>query len=124
MGINPIILSTLRSLIEDAKLRNKKNTTGAIITFRREVIALATNDVTKTHPLQSRFARIPGETIYLHAEIAAIAKALRNRDLKILNGSTLYVARLCANGTWGNAKPCVGCVRAIDAFGIKEIIHT
>ena len=122
--MNPLILSTLREIILIGREKNKKNTTGAIITFRREVIALATNDVTKTHPLQSRFARIPGETIYLHAEIAAIAKALRNRDLKILNGSTLYVARLCANGTWGNAKPCVGCARAIDAFGFRDVIHT
>ena len=105
-------------------MANKKNTTGAAIIYKREVIALATNDVTKTHPLQSRFARIPGETIYLHAEIAAIAKALRRVDIKTLNNSVLYVARLRANGEWGNAKPCVGCARAIDAFGFKNVIHT
>lgn len=122
--MNSLILSTLREIISDAKKGNKKNTTGAAIIYKREVIALATNDVTKTHPLQSRFARIPGETIYLHAEIAALAKALRRVDIKILNNSTLYVARLCANGTWGNAKPCVGCARAIDAFGFKNVIHT
>lgn len=122
--MNSLILSTLREIISDAKGRNKKNTTGAAIIYKREVIALATNDVTKTHPLQSRYARIPGETIYLHAEIAALAKALRRVDIKTLNNSTLYVARLCANGMWGNAKPCVGCARAIDAFGFRKVIHT
>lgn len=85
---------------------------------------MAGNDVTKTHPLQSRFARIPGETIYLHAEIATLAKALKRISLGELNNSTLYVARLRADGTWGNAKPCEGCARAIDAFGLRKVIHT
>lgn len=122
--MNPLILSTLREIILIGREKNKKNTTGAIILFKREVIALAHNDVTKTHPLQSRFARIPGETIFLHAEIAALAKALKRVTLGELHRSTLVVGRLKANGEWGNAKPCGGCSKAIEMFGFKKILHT
>jgi len=122
--IPTLLLSTLREIILTSRERNKKNTTASAIILRREVVALAGNDVTKTHPLQSRFARIPGETIYLHAEIAVLAKALKRISLGELNNSTLYVARLKADGTWGNAKPCEGCARAIDAFGLRKVVHT
>jgi len=106
------------------KEKNKKNTTGAVILYKKEVIALAHNDICKTHPLQAKFARIPGEAIYLHAEISAIAKALRMVEPKDLEKSTLMIARLKANGTWGCSKPCVGCARAIITFGFKNVYHT
>lgn len=118
-----LILSALREKILTERERNKKNTTAAVILYRKEIVALASNDVTKTHPLQGRFGRTP-DAIYLHAEIAALAKFLRRRDVGDLSKSTLYIARLKANGDWGNAKPCPGCARAIRAFGIKEIIYT
>jgi len=118
-----LILSALREKILTERERNKKNTTAAAIIYRKEIVALASNDVNKTHPLQGKYGRTP-DAIYLHAEIAALAKFLRRRDVGDLSKSTLYIARLKANGDWGNAKPCPGCARAIRAFGIKEIIYT
>jgi len=61
--------------------------------------------------------------IFLHAEIAAIKKALRFYSVDMLRGTTLIVCRVKKNGL-GNSKPCIGCQRAIAEFGIKKVIYT
>lgn len=62
-----------------------------------------------THPRQAAFARNEF-SIYLHAEIAAMIKAEWQAD-------ALVVVRLRADGSWGCAKPCDGCVRALTNVG-------
>jgi len=58
-----------------------------------------------THPKQAHFARNPF-SIYLHAEVAAMVRAKWEVD-------TLVVVRILADGSWGLAKPCKGCQRAL-----------
>lgn len=77
----------------------------------------------KSHPLAKKFSKHE-EAIFLHAEIAAIADALRQRYPSNLEGSTLYVARVLANGTPAMAKPCAGCQKAIIEFGIGDVVWT
>ena len=77
----------------------------------------------KSHPLQDKFKRNP-HSIFLHAEIEAILKALKaGEDISKCN---LYVARTLKDKshTIGNSKPCKGCMEAIHYFGIKHIEHT
>jgi tRNA(Arg) A34 adenosine deaminase TadA len=70
------------------------------------------------------------EAIHLHAEICAIKNALRTIDQAELSKATLYVARAkydgCARAKviQGMAKPCCGCSRALNHYGISRIMYT
>ena len=92
----------------------------------------------KSHPLQKKFAKHPSG-IYIHAEIAAIVKALRWHGIAAcrwranseevdypsrFENYTLYVARARNSGQAGLAKPCEGCLSAIAAFGIRDVQWT
>ena len=75
----------------------------------------------RTHPLQKKFGR-NRNSVYLHAEIDAIVKAMRYE--KSIMGARLYVARVLKNGRPALAKPCPGCQRAIMAFRIGKVEWT
>ena len=79
------------------------------------LISSATNSYEKTHPLQAHFARICGkpDSIYLHAELAALLKCGLKRPYSI------FVERYKRDGRPGLAKPCPICMQAIHAWGIK-----
>lgn len=75
----------------------------------------------RTHPLQARFGK-NSQSIYLHAEIDAIRRALMlNYDI---DGATLYVSRVLRSGITALAKPCIGCQRALVHFDIAECYWT
>lgn len=100
--------------------------TCAALFYRGNCAALGYNSL-KTHPLQARFARNSG-SIFLHAEIDALVKGLRNLTLEELSSTTIYIARAKGNRggplIGGKAEPCIGCTRALAAFNIRKIIHT
>jgi len=83
----------------------------------------------KTHPLMLRFQKHP-ESIDLHAEIDVIREALKVTDVADFNSSILYIARLKYSdpskreNIWGLARPCKGCMMAIEAFNIKKVIYS
>ena len=81
------------------------------------LISSATNNYTKSHPLQAYFAIKVGQParIYLHAEIAAILKAKGKHIHKI------KIERIGRKNTMLPSYPCPICREAIKAFGIKEI---
>lgn len=83
---------------------------------------------TKTHPLQSQYAKHP-QACYIHAEMDAIVKALRSHSAEDLKNFDLYVARAKRARPKGEyvpalAKPCPGCQKAIAAFGIRRVFYT
>lgn len=100
----------------------------AALVYQNEIIAIGTNK-NKTHPLQNRYAKHK-EAIYLHAEIDAIANALRRYDAETVARSKLYIYRCKWTSdkkpvlVQGMAKPCEGCMRAIVAFDIKQVCYT
>ncbi|RMH18706.1 MAG: hypothetical protein D6698_06650, partial [Gammaproteobacteria bacterium] len=77
------------------------------------------------HTMMLRYRRRPAG-IYLHAEIAAISKAIAyfrgNKDR--LSDCEIYVARTYKNGNFANSKPCSGCMRAIKDYGFKRVHWT
>ena len=94
----------------------------AFVYDRRGVLlSIGKNSYVKTHPLQARAAKKVGlsEKIFLHAEIAAIAKV---RDWG--KAYRLVVVRFGATGKPLNAKPCNICMEVIKQTGIKKIEHT
>ena len=85
---------------------------GAIIVKGRKLISQGINRA-KTHPKSIH----PYSAV--HAEFDAICKAKGELD-----GATLYVTRLLADGTVGMSKPCPHCQRAIEESGIREVVYT
>jgi tRNA(Arg) A34 adenosine deaminase TadA len=69
------------------------------------------------------FSKEP-EKYFLHAEVSAIRKSLNHISADDLKKSSLYVARVMKNGSWGYSCPCLGCKMAISAFDIKKVIFT
>jgi deoxycytidylate deaminase len=59
------------------------------------------------------------ESIYLHAEVAALVKI---KDWS--KAFRIDVVRYMKDGTVGNAKPCAICSRVISLTGIKTVNHT
>lgn len=85
------------------------------------LLSVAFNSYTKSHPLQAYFARKVGHSehqIYLHAEIAAILKA-RGKPIH-----RLTVERYDKKGLPVNAQPCPICQEAIRAFSITKVEST
>ena len=91
----------------------------AVVACRNRIIAGGTNKL-KTHPMAKHWGRNP-DACYLHAEIDAIYKADRVANL---GGMHLYVARTWKNGEAAMSKPCSGCQKAINFFGIKHTFYT
>ena len=99
----------------------KKDFTAFIYDKRGRVISIGKNSYVKTHPLQAKHAKKTGldEKVFLHAEIAAIAKC---KDLS--KAHTIFVVRYGKNGNTLIAKPCPICMSAITAANIKHVEHT
>ena len=88
---------------------------------RGRVLSIGKNSYVKTHTKQADYAAAVGmpEKQFLHAEIAAI---IRCRNLS--KAHKIFVSRVMHDGTYGLAKPCPVCERAIKLAGIKLIEHT
>jgi tRNA(Arg) A34 adenosine deaminase TadA len=111
----------------------------AALVYKNKVVAWGYNSK-KTHPLQGKFGR-NRDSIYLHAEIDAIKNGISELacrantskhyvDVSELSRYTLYVARAkCAPHNkqimlFGEAKPCEGCMEAIEHFNLKRVVYT
>lgn len=99
----------------------KHKVTAIIYNKRGHVLSVGQNSYIKTHPRQAKFAKEVGEdeSIFLHAEIAAIIKC---QDLD--SAHTIKVFRYNAKGEPVNAKPCAICQSALAKTPIRKIIHT
>lgn len=94
----------------------------ACVIHRGDIVSIGTNQK-KTHPFQAQYAKNE-EAIYLHAEVDAIKNALKVLSLEELKKSTLVVCRLKADSSFGLARPCTGCMRAIVNFNLKNVYYT
>lgn len=77
----------------------------------------------KTHPFQKMYGKNE-HAIHLHAEVAAILKAVSSGE--DLSSAMLVVARAKQSGpskpfVYGLALPCSGCRMAIASVGIKQV---
>jgi deoxycytidylate deaminase len=99
----------------------------AALVARREILSIGINKK-KSHPMQKIFGK-NSDSIFLHAEIDAIAKAQRI-DPESIPNSVLYISRVRwldsarSRLIWGKSRPCLGCMGAIRHFGISEVVYT
>jgi deoxycytidylate deaminase len=95
--------------------------TAKIFDKQGRLLSQASNSYKKTHPLmyEAGTAVNKPNSIYLHAEVAALVKI---KDWT--KAFRIDVVRYMKDGTTGNAKPCPICSRVIGQTGIKLINHT
>lgn len=82
----------------------------------------------RTDPFQAKYGRNE-QSIFLHAEIHAIKKALKRLSVEDLRNCSLYIVRAKRQNhrgpfVYGLAKPCIGCYRAIVEFGLKNVFYS
>lgn len=91
-----------------------------IVNKKGHVVSVGYNSITKTHPLQAKYATMSNRPmkVYLHAEIGALVKCRDSAP------DTLYVARVWKDGTPSLAKPCKLCSLAIKESGVKRVVYS
>ena len=101
----------------------------ACIVIKNRVISIGVNSY-KSSPFQKKYGT-NSQSICIHAEVDAIKKALKRVGVEDLKRSTMYISCVKkeivdykCNEIQGLVKPCVGCTRAIVAFGIKKVFYT
>lgn len=123
--MNKRFKQTLTDLaIANIGIRNRIKLAAGVV-YRNRLVAVGVNSY-KSHPLMSKFGKNP-EAIYLHAEVDAIKNALRVLSLQELEKSDILVVRVKRDGHDYKtclAKPCEGCMRAIEAFNLRNLYYT
>ena len=104
-------------------VKGQQRIAAVIVDKRGNVLASASNDYGKSHPLQKAMsikAEGNASRIFLHAEISALLKALRSGK----KGVKIFVARVSKRGEPLLAAPCPTCAYTLELYGIKHIEHT
>lgn len=104
-------------------VKGQQRIAAVIVDKRGNIIASASNDYGKSHPLQKAMSiKAEGNDcrIFLHAEISALLKALRSGK----KPDKIFVARCGKRGEPLLAAPCPTCRYALELYGIKHIEHT
>ena len=101
-------------------MSEKYRIAAVVVDKRGRVISMRHNYMTKTHPVQAKYAAKSNrpKKVYLHAEIAALVRCGDREP------HTIYVARVCKDGSSAMAKPCSLCSMAIYESGIKRVVYT
>lgn len=115
------IFKTLLQIAENVPLIQSSRH-AACVTYKGKIVSIGISQL-KSHPLQLKFQ--PNKArIFLHAEIDAIVKAINSHGSDFLKDCELHVLRLTKGNKLGMSKPCPGCQKAIEAFGIQNIHYT
>lgn len=102
----------LEKAVEVASTSKCRHKHGAVVVQNGRIIATATNKKVGDPEVAWRRAHV-------HAEIAALnAAGTRAR------GSYVYVARVGADGSPANSKPCKKCERFMDRCKIEKVVWT
>jgi tRNA(Arg) A34 adenosine deaminase TadA len=110
----------LKAAEAQVPVRRFKHT--AAVIHKNRIISIGMNSL-KSNPFQLKYGR-NNESIYLHAEVAAIKNALKRVRADFLKRCTLISVRRRPDGSIGISKPCAGCERCIAEFGIKNVFWT
>jgi tRNA(Arg) A34 adenosine deaminase TadA len=86
------------------------------IWWRNRLMAVGMNR-RKSHTIQQGFGH---RSAHLHAEMDAIKNFRKKLPLRELHRATLVVVRIRA-GQLANSKPCSGCERALERWGVRRV---
>lgn len=112
-------LEFLNSYANEATFDHKQRLVAAV-TKKGDIIGLGKNSM-KSHPFQARFSKNES-SIYLHAETAAILDAVNRGENP--RGGVMHVIRPLRDGSLGLARPCSGCMKALETYGIQRVVYS
>lgn len=121
------VIQTLRQAAIENHISMRHKLAAAVV-YKKSIVSLGLNSY-KTHPLMSRYGK-NHHSVFLHAEVDAIKNALRVISPDELSRCELFVYRVKKpaqyHTSWvtGLARPCEGCMRAIEAFGLQGVYYT
>jgi deoxycytidylate deaminase len=121
------IINLLAKVATDIPVPVRTNSRlAAAVVYRGDIVAFGTNEM-KTHPFQAKYAK-NDMAVFLHAETSAIKNSLREISIDELEASSLYVVRIKSTPShktvFGLSRPCSGCQRCIEAFGLRKVYYT
>lgn len=101
--------------------RQQQHVTAIVYDRRGRVLSIGQNSYVKTHTLMYKAGASVGkpDSIYLHAEVAAIAKLP-----DVSKAYRIFVSRHTKDGKPALAKPCSICERVIQSTAIKRVEYT
>lgn len=106
-----------------------KTKIGAVAVYGGRVIASAASSE-KTSPLQMKYNRFRDFAVdcadclpKVHAEIGLVNK-LRKMTGVDYRRVTIYIFRICKSREKGMARPCPGCMKALEDLNIRIILYT
>lgn len=102
----------LQMAIELAKESKCRTKHGCVVVNKGKVVSTATNKRVSDPSMEWRKSHI-------HAEAAAVIAAGR-----YAHNSIVYVARVMADGTTSNSKPCKKCDGYLARMGVAQIVYT
>lgn len=102
----------LLKAIDIAKASRCRYRHGAVVVSNGQVVAMATNKIVSDQGKGWRKSHV-------HAEVAALTAAGARA-----NGSTLYVARVNAQGMARDSKPCKKCEGFIEKYKVGSVVWT
>lgn len=94
----------------------------AALVYKRQIIAFGRNR-RKSHPLQARYGKNE-QSIYLHAELDCISRSIDPAKCSLFIVRAKYSSTARSAHVYGLARPCIGCMRAIAAFGIQSVCYS
>ena len=116
------IWKLLHEIADNATTSVRSSRHAAAICYKGAVLSYGVNSY-KTHPMMLLYGKNE-ESIFLHAEIDALVRAISGYGADLLKDCSLYVLRLNKKGEVAPSCPCSGCQKAIEAFQIKKVYHT
>jgi deoxycytidylate deaminase len=123
------ILNILRKIADDVLPVSSSKIASAIV-IGNEIVSIGINSM-KSHPFQKKYSR-NSSSIFWHSETNAIFNSLKRVHEDELRYATLYIVRSKYNSSvlnkrkriFGLARPCTGCMSAIQRFRIPNVIYT
>lgn len=118
------------SILKEVALSNEKVfrvRVASAIVYKKKIVSIGINSL-KSSPFQLKFASSP-YSIYFHAETMAIKNALNYYPSDLLKKMEIVVCRVkyypeLKRQDYALAKPCSGCMKAIQTFGLKRVFFS
>ncbi|MFA5152968.1 MAG: hypothetical protein WC554_10435 [Clostridia bacterium] len=113
-----LIYNKLKKILKNEKGK-KFNIIAATLDSHNNIVAIGKNSYIKTHPIQFKYAKKlkNPDSIYLHAEIAALIKSKKSIQ-------SIIVMRMGINGFILLSKPCTICTLALIELKIKIVYYS
>lgn len=113
---NDKVYSLLIEAAKGAELIATSRHASALV-YKKQVLAVGVNS-RKTHPLASKFNG--KDKPCTHSELDAVLQVLNQYGEDVLKRCSIYNLRLTSVDRVAGSKPCVGCSKMLDAFGVRK----